>query len=645
MVDESMKTLDKAMSEMEALLENPLGTNQDDSNPNKSVFDFDLFQTLTHAQNSHGIPLQDYAQYHAHCTKRLHRIRHHRDVRSSLVNNEKYGNKADDEAGPSSPSGKKGKSGGHAFYAQPKIPEDGAIEHEYMLWNLVFQAERAWAQACSLQHTSSISGTPNNKTKGRVLSRLNKAVHWARALEDAVTKHKCVSVATQREVHSYLMWMLGNQQLQRQEYTAAFRFYNSSRTILLELASDKQISAEATAEQLAMQDMWSNRADSLLLPLIRFCQYEARDDEDLAATGDDVLVTDGTASTPKKESGAITLEFRGQAIALDSYPQLAMLYLKLENRLKKESDDDATSKMSESDFLQFLADLDDTLRWTVQESQRYNNLPGGPAVQAKRRELASLEAFFQYHKLALQRKHQEDGLVSENIFEADAAEMLHVYEALLQNAQAMVDLNQKQLGSDDYNPEDDPYWLEAQAHVIRIRAIRCFQLARLYESPVWLAGATTAQAMALFKQCSRLQRRAVEEVAACDFAYAAEEEQYQTQLETLETYLQATMARVKATQYLESEEKSQETASSKTSVTSKASIRPLWLRLKDLDAGIVLADQDPSPITLPIPCKPVFYDVAWEQVTDTSDSLQVLDGFISSNEPKKSGGGGFFGWF
>lgn len=269
-------------------------------------------------------------------------------------------------------------------------------------------------------------------------------------------------------------------------------------------------------------------------------------------------------------------------------------------------------------------------------------MPDGPAVQSKRRELASLKCFFEYHKLSLQRQHQESQLADDIVFTADPAEMLHVYEALLQNAQAMVDLNNQDDKQDDYNPGDDPYYLEAQAHVIRIRAIRCFQLARVYESPTYMAGTTMAQASALLSQSHRLQRRAVEELAACDLANPVEEEKYHTQLRCLKVHIQAMAARVESSRFLEQEEKNADTASA---LTSKTTNRPLWLRLKDLDSGTVLVDDDPSPLILPIPCKPIFYDVAWERVTDTMASSRILDEFITANEPKKSSAGSFFGWF
>ena len=596
------------------------------------VFDLCLFRTLSNAQSAHGIPLQDYKQYHAYCTKKLHRIRHHRDVRPKLVHSFKYGKSVSAEEGVKGKKGKSATGGRHAFCPRPAIPDDGYVAHEYFLWNLVFQAERSWAQACTLQASTQAG---NSKTKSQILSRLKKAVHWAKTLDNVVKEINCVTEISTKEIGSYLAWLQGNERLQKKEYAEAFRFYNSSRTILLELANSasteetEQTQSSSDAELLARKDMFNNRADNLLLPLVRYCQYEAKD-EDLVA--DEGL---SSKSTTNKESNGMTLEFCSEQIPLDAYPQLAVLYLKLEKRL---ADEDG-SKMTETDFLQFLADLDDAMRWTIEESHRYDNLQEGPAIKAKRRELASLKAFFQYHKLSLQRQHQEERLFTENTFTSDAAEMLHVYDSLLQNAQLMVELNNLDDPTEDadYNPEDDPNWLEAQAHVIRLRAIRCFHMARVYESPKYLSGTTSGQALALYQQCRVLQRRAEEEVAACDFP-EREEEIFQNQLNNLKVHILSNMARVKASRFLEQQEERQG--------SSKATNRPLWLRINELDGGTVLADQDPSPLAVPIPCKPVFYDVACELATDNSASLDALEDFIAQNEPKKKKiGGGLFSWF
>jgi len=76
---------------------------------------------------------------------------------------------------------------------------------------------------------------------------------------------------------------------------------------------------------------------------------------------------------------------------------------------------------------------------------------------------------------------------------------------------------------------------------------------------------------------------------------------------------------------------------------SRATNRPLWMRFDELDSGTCLADNPPLPI--PMPCKPSFFDLAWQHL-DTDIPVQEILDYIKANEPKKSGGGGFLsGWF
>jgi hypothetical protein len=378
---------------------------------------------------------------------------------------------------------------------------------------------------------------------------------------------------------------------------------------LLQLA--EKVDTETSPDGLALRDVWTTRAETVLRPLVRFCQYEARDEiveeEDTSQTT--------AAKTAAQPTSAIVLNFRGKDIALDSYKQLTVLYLKMEHILAD------TSHLDELQFLQLLSDLDDALRLVQAEYSHYETLPAGPAVTAKREELLDLKGYFQYQKLAVSRQQQEARIQDLT----QDAEIVHVYDALQQNTMAMAALPGGPGG--DNNVEEDPFWLEAQAHVVRIRAFRCYYLARLYEST--LSG-TPQQVLALLRQAKQLTAQAQEEIAACDMDDA---DGYLTALKDLASKIQALMTRAEALRYLQTQ--------AATGGSSKSD-RPLWLRLDDLDAGSVLAD-DP-PLTMPMPCKPAFYDVAWQYVGGDFP-LEELDEYIAAHEPKSAPSGGILSWF
>ena len=70
-----------------------------------------------------------------------------------------------------------------------------------------------------------------------------------------------------------------------------------------------------------------------------------------------------------------------------------------------------------------------------------------------------------------------------------------------------------------------------------------------------------------------------------------------------------------------------------------ASSRPLLLRLDEFDGGRVLADVPLLPI--PIPCKPTFFDMAWNYAS--AIPVDELQKHVDEHGEQKSKG--WLGWF
>lgn len=564
-----------------------------------------VFQRLEEAQSSHGVPAADYSQYHAYCTKKLDRLRHNKIVRTQLVHNHKYVEGVSRRRHAYCPRKEKGV----LEEIEGAAPVAASVKHENIFWNLFFQAERAWAQACALQQHQPQPTITTGKPKKQnnhdyVQRRLNKASKWAQVFAENVAASANCDAQTVQESKAYAAWMEGNAALEHKQYAAAYRHYKQSMTILLELA---EAIKSTTADDLAVRDIWTTRAETVLRPLARYCQYEAKDElsaEDLAET-----TVPKTTAKQDQISSSIVLHFRGQDIALDTYKQMAVLYLKMEPSLKH------PGSLDESQFLYLLSDLDDAAQMVATEIKQYESVAStGPAVTAKLSNLGTVQAYFRFQKLSVWR-HQQEKRVAEL---QNDAEIVHVYDALQQNAVAMAELSAAD--------EDDPYRLEAHAHNARIRALRCYYLARLYESTL---NGTHNQVLALLKQSQKLSKRAIEEIAACDTIGETEADTYFNALDVMSVKIKAMKCRVEATKYLESS----------TMGFSSNTDRPLWLRLDELDAGTVLTDDPPIPI--PMPCKGVFYDAAWQHVAANVSLAEIKD-YIAAHEPKKSR---FLGWF
>lgn len=500
---------------------------------------------------------------------------------------------------------KQKKEGGEEEEVQEEEePIVAIVEHENHLWLPLYQSERAWAQACEIQKQKR-----PNKTQQLVLRKLRKAVKFAMALEE-LSLRTC-DEQTQEEISSYLGWMKGNYALQKHDYSTALGAYRASMSTLLTLAQTQQ-QKQDDPQSLVMADLWTTRAESVLRPLVRFCHYECKDTTpDLAVE----TTADGATSKPKSE---IVVGFRGKGVPLDPYKDLCVIYLKAEALQQQQS----SSNEGDTSFLSLLSLYDDAIAVIEGELAQYSGIQTGPAVNAKKEELATLTGYFQYHKLNKSLHKNQERLTDCH----SDAERVHVYDALLQNAQAMAQIGVVAGGEPDE---------EAQAHVLRIRALRCCSLAKVYLGNLQ----QPTQAKALWKQAKALTKRSIEELAACDTRDKQHGEEIDKCLEELEDLQKTDLAvlevRLKAALYLRN--------SGESAGFTVGTDRPLWMRLEEFDPGTSSGSLvDNPPRAIPIPAKPVFYDIAWKYAGGNFP-MEELVAETEKLQPKERGGG-IFGW-
>lgn len=525
-----------------------------------SLFRLNIFQVLSEAQSNHGINLNDYKQYRTYCTRRLVRLRHAQPVKQLLVHNSKY----------TETSTKKKHQ-----YVKRDTPKD--IIHENIIWELLIQAERCWATA-NEKHPRTV-----------VLRKYSKAVQFATQFFKVV-QQSCDNITIQ-EAKSYTAWMVGNHQLQKRDYQQALQEFQTSMTILLDLANASSDST-SSLQQLTIRDIWTNRAENILRPLMRYCAYEAKLD-----------IVEETAVQTAKESSMIVLEFCDTTVALDSYQDIAVLYLKMEKSLGS-----IGTIKDENDLLNLLTDLEDAMDMTNAEFKKYDALASGPAINAKKQDLQTLKNYFAYCKRSAWQRLQE----THSTDRPEAA--VRLYQSLQDNATAMAELIPE-------DQADDPAKLLAEAHVLRWRAHRCFELSKLYE--------TNNEQLALLLHAKELTSRAVEELAACEDD-ETDVSSYLDRLETLQEEIENFILRVSVDMALEQHH-----------VFNYTDRRPIWMRYHEYGISEVVVDNPPRPI--PIPYKGVHYDMAWQEVTqNVPDLIAQLEEYIQDNASKKSS---LLGWF
>ena len=417
-------------------------------------------------------------------------------------------------------------------------------------------------------------------------------------------------------------------------------------------------------KRLEKHDLFVTRADTILRPMFRYCQYELKQAGE-PTMEEPRLLSSGKQEQSREENNEDSIVFRDQELVLDN-KDLRVLLLKfqsVEQELKEEAEKENTTEVHrETQFLTILSILDDAIEVVQSLEQGLSakaSSISGPAVQAKLEQYTLWRGYLQYTKTTKVMEHMENLMVATTM---GPSEKVHVYDAVLQHAKSLLNLPRpSESGSSE---EDDEFVLQVQANILRLRALKTYYMGWSYFTQLHKHG----PALALLEHSSDLTKRAEEEIAACDEDMLFSEE-YLKQLEDLP--LKASTCAVKAAMALSQRQQARKlqkaTAGMATGDAATASHlipittdRPLLLRLNDCDGGTLrapIADLRP----MPLPCKPAFYDLAYGHALDTHSSFDLLEAFLyqhtkapvsSSSESKEEeesasgsgGGSGLFGW-
>jgi hypothetical protein len=396
-------------------------------------------------------------------------------------------------------------------------------------------------------------------------------------------------------------------------------------------------------EHLERQDLFVTRAETVLRPFFRYCRYELRE------AGEQTVkepIWSDTSATTTGSVADVSYTYRGQTIQIEN-KDLHVLMLKLQSF----STAIAGTTKQESTFLQSLSTLDDALEIIKTSMQSLYKMKAGPAVNSERHQLDLWRGYLQSKKTHLVMDHTE-GLLNGI---KNHGERVHVYVTLLKHAQSLLQLPgpKAREGAGDGGfanvvEEEDEFALQVQATILRIRALKCYHMGMYYYHEC----ERLEEAATLLEHSESLTKRALEEIAACD-EDMAHAENYVTELQLLlnEKLVGSKICVAAAQLAVQCQDIIGAPPKPKTIKTS----RPLMQRLDEWDAGDVLADV--PPMFMPIPQKPVFYDLAWDYVSDMTDQLEVIQNHIDEQtgakeeavhelnaETTSSSGGSLFGW-
>jgi len=424
--------------------------------------------------------------------------------------------------------------------------------------------------------------------------------------------------------------------------------------------------------QLQQSDFFLARAENILRPLLRYCQYELQKDPNVskeemqeivalaayAKANDESKSADDNDVNGEANANAVmaSIYFRGKELVLDDNDaSVRMAFIKVQNKkhilhnLKKNQG--VKPNVIDSKLMDLLNSYDDAIETVEKMYQRYEGMGSGPSVNKKRYECSNVLVYLKFQKLMLimernekmanelrkkdvdmnlVQKEENIGLGSDEDGEGgdgDAQyklvqDIARLYDALLQDARAATDLPGSANDSDAEDVEDE-FILEANANVLRIRALRCYYIGRMYAADTV---GKYKEALALFQQASVLAAEAAEEIAACqdmENSNVLIEEMIE-----LEDKIMAYKCRTKACVYL---------ASRGSGASTATSGMKLLRRLDDFDAGGKSYRLTAVPVALePIAAKPFVFDIANNYVKDMK--IGEIESFLTLTKPRERRG-------
>nr|CAB3266573.1 signal recognition particle subunit SRP68 [Phallusia mammillata] len=212
-----------------------------------SLFSLDMLHVIKDAQAQHGLRHGDYQRYHGYCNRKLKRIRKVLKFRM----------------------------GEKRRVTPKKITESLFSDPRYMLM-LLMTSERAWSMAMYLKQEA----TQEPRKRHHMVEKMRKAVVHASELNKLCEESEKVDARTKLEAQAYSCYMSGILQFELKNWVSARDLFRKTQTIYGKL-SDAMSKEE--------QPVYKNMVDEID-PNIRYCAYTIGDQSAM----DDLMHIHGT---------------------------------------------------------------------------------------------------------------------------------------------------------------------------------------------------------------------------------------------------------------------------------------------------------------------------------------------------------------
>ncbi|XP_068932428.1 signal recognition particle subunit SRP68 isoform X1 [Petaurus breviceps papuanus] len=413
----------------------------------------EILQIIKESQQQHGLRHGDFQRYRGYCSRRQRRLR--------KTLNFKMGNR-------------------HKFTGK-KVTEELLSDNRYLLL-ILMDAERAWSYAMQLKQEANTEP----RKRFHLLSRLRKAVKHAEELERLCESHR-VDAKTKLEAQAYMAYLTGMLRFEHQEWKAAMEAFNKCKTIYEKLAS-------AFTEEQAV--LYNQRVEEIS-PNIRYCAYNIGDQSAISELMQMRLRSGGTegllaeklesliTQTRAKQAATMSeVEWRGRTVPV-KIDKVRIFLLGL-------ADNEAAINQAESEetkerlFESLLSECRDTIQAVREElkpdqKQRENSLDG---ESGKVSNLQYLHSYLTFIKLstaikrnesmakglqkALLQQHSED----DSKRSPRPQDLIRLYDIILQNLVELLQLPGLE--------EDKVFKKEIGLKTLVYKAYRCFFIAQSY---------------------------------------------------------------------------------------------------------------------------------------------------------------------
>jgi len=610
----------------------------------KPFLSINVLEIITEERNMHGLRHQDYQRYRRYCTQKIHNLRKFLKLTQ-----------------------------GKKRYQKKEITVDiiNNIKHLYVF---LFSAERAWSYAMQLKSES----IDEPRKHYHLMKRLKKAALYANQLEDVCKNYEKIEEKSLLDVQAYAALMTGYKLFEEQDWQAALEKFAIARTIYEKLAAAGDPQQEALCH---------STIDSID-PNIRYCAYNLKikntsSEDDIAALVEMKLKSSATGANflddkiealiqkkiQEKASQFTSITWRNHNIDIKN-PKIAESILKANDAIEDLEKTEIVDAKNESEINDFNDKVNDKL-------DRFSNV---------------LEAYHDGQRQA-EKELLEDKLATDRVTSSKSEEKTNNLKALfsyISFQRLMYTLKRnllliKQIEVNNANPTPDNAKFCRPENVVKLydtiqqvinevkelpfidtdvslsallsiktwyyKACRCLSCAKIYvgeskvpESLALLLRANSYVSNSKLEIDTILRKISGKKALSTEVSDEdiKELEEFKEKCEEVSEKIRKLRIEQKAKYCLTSAE--EEVASSTEDIAKKDGERKvLYNNLDDYSADNIDKNDprliDFPPSFEPIPCKPLFFDIALNKMEYSMDRLHLR----ASGKTQEKKGWGLFG--